>query len=171
MDTETIAGEEREVVWRSKCGNVVVVRSHDIEVGTATPRNPRPGYRWVAGYAIVVDGRVSMPMRRRDVMAAAKERAADMAIVARLAPLDGGGASVRKPYNDRAGYRCSKRSGIARGWVVVYRAVDQGIDVGGCPWATVCETHGEIVGTTSERLARDAMKTPAGWCSGCRGES
>lgn len=77
-------------------------------------------------------------------------------------------SSVRKPYNDRAGYIASLRSGLNRGWVVIYEAEAQGIDTG-TRYAVVCETHGEIVGETSLPRARASMKNPGDFCGGCRG--
>lgn len=68
-------------------------------------------------------------------------------------------ASKRKPYNDRAGYVCSLRSGVNRGWVVVYEAGAQGFDVGGDRYAVVCETHGTVCGSRSMSNARTLMKS------------
>ena len=45
-----------------------------VEVGTATPRNPRPGYRWVDGWAEVTERGLSCPMRRSDVWRMAREK-------------------------------------------------------------------------------------------------
>jgi hypothetical protein len=75
--------------------------------------------------------------------------------------------STRKPFNDRAGYICSLRSGAARGWVVVYRAADQGLDTAGGPYATVCETHKTVVNSTNLPRARAAMKHPD-FCEDCQ---
>lgn len=76
--------------------------------------------------------------------------------------------STRKPYNDCAGYRASARTGKDRGWVVIYEAKDQGIDVGGMRYAIVCETHATLMGSTSMPLARASMKNPGDWCEDCR---
>ena len=76
------------------------------------------------------------------------------------------GLSRRKPYNDRAGYLASRRSGFHHGWVVIYRAADQGIDVGGNPYAVVCETHATICGVSSMPKARSLMKS-AEFCEAC----
>ena len=72
--------------------------------------------------------------------------------------------SKRKPYNDKAGYVCSLRSGPylsnegRRGWVVVYDTtqIDSG-DWGG-RWIASCETHGIFMAHTSQRGARATMK-------------
>jgi hypothetical protein len=74
--------------------------------------------------------------------------------------------SSRKPYNNRAGYIASRRSGIDRGWIVIYAAADAGIDVGTCRYAIVCETHGTIVGATSMQSARQIMKA-VDFCEQC----
>ena len=77
-----------------------------------------------------------------------------------------GTASKRKPFNDRAGYKASKRSGANRGWCCIYIAADQGIDVDGCKYAVVCETHGTICGATSMPKARSLMKSVE-FCEQC----
>ena len=78
--------------------------------------------------------------------------------------------STRKPYNDRAGYVASRRSGAAGGYVVIYRAAAQGFDPrDGGPWAVVCEAHGAILRTRSLRDARSAMRDgSASFCDDCR---
>lgn len=77
-------------------------------------------------------------------------------------------ASNRKPYNDCAGYVASRHNDINGGWVVIYRAAEQGIDVGENTYATVCETHGTICGTTSIPKARPFLKIPE-FCEQCMG--
>lgn len=47
--------------------------------------------------------------------------------------------SKRKPYNDTCGYIASRRNLINNGWVVIYLAKEQGIDVGENKYAIVCE--------------------------------
>jgi len=74
--------------------------------------------------------------------------------------------SKRKPYNDRAGYVASLRSGANGGWVVIYKAGEQGIDVDGCRYAVVCETHGTLCGSTSQKDARVLMKSVE-FCEAC----
>ena len=76
--------------------------------------------------------------------------------------------SKRKPYNDCAGYRASARTGKDKGWVVIYEADAQGIDVGGMRYAIVCETHSTLTGATSMPGARASMKAPCDWCEDCR---
>lgn len=75
--------------------------------------------------------------------------------------------SNRKPFNNRAGYRASLRSGKDRGYVVIYEADAQGIDVGGLRYAVVCETHSTICGASSMPKARDLMKHPTEFCECC----
>lgn len=86
--------------------------------------------------------------------------------------------SKRKPFNDRAGYIASLRSGANRGWVVIYKAEDQGLDLNGenhkelglpdLKYAVVCETHFTLVGTTSIPKAREIMKA-VDFCEACLG--
>lgn len=80
----------------------------------------------------------------------------------------GEGYSVRKPFNDRAGYRASLRSGAGKGWVVIYEADAQGVDVGGARYAISCETHHTLVGASSMPAARATMKDPQSFCEECR---
>jgi hypothetical protein len=73
----------------------------------------------------------------------------------------------RKPYNDKEGYIASLRSGIMKGWVVIYDAEKAGLDASDGRYAIVCETHNQIVNTTSMPKARTAMKA-VDFCSECR---
>lgn len=75
--------------------------------------------------------------------------------------------SARKPFNDRAGYVASLRSGKRLGWVVIYKAVAQGMDPKeGGEYAVVCETHASIARTSSVAKARDIMKA-CDFCEAC----
>ena len=81
--------------------------------------------------------------------------------------------STRKPYNDNAGYIASRHNQINGGWVVIYVAAEQGIDAGYDPltgkdykYATVCETHATICGTSSIPKARPFLKFPE-FCEAC----
>lgn len=75
--------------------------------------------------------------------------------------------SVRKPYNEDAGYIACLRSAAGRGFVVIYEAKEQGIDVGGMRYAVVCKAHGSIIGDTSLPRARLSMKEPSQFCEEC----
>jgi len=75
--------------------------------------------------------------------------------------------SARKPFNDRAGYIASLRSAPGRGWVVIYNAEAQGMDVGE-KYAVVCETHSTSMAERSVANARLSMKMPTEWCEECR---
>lgn len=73
-------------------------------------------------------------------------------------------SSARKPHNSDAGYICER---LFRGsHIVIYRAAEQGFDVGGKKYAVACSVHGCMVGETSLPSARRSMKYPA-FCSGC----
>jgi hypothetical protein len=83
--------------------------------------------------------------------------------------------SRRKPHNTDAGYIASRRHPTIKGtpgeggegWVVIYEAAEQGLDVG-ARYAVVCGSHATIVADTSLRGARAAMKYPAQFCDECR---
>jgi hypothetical protein len=78
-------------------------------------------------------------------------------------------ATDRKPFNDRAGYVCSKRAPGGGAWIVVYHTAETGETAPpGLPWSVVCEGHGASSNVRSERDARVAMKDPARFCAGCR---
>lgn len=81
--------------------------------------------------------------------------------------------SKRKPYNNLAGYVASRHNTISNGWVVIYVAAEQGIDVGDNPltgkpykYAAVCELHGTICGASSIPSARPFLKYPE-FCEEC----
>ena len=74
--------------------------------------------------------------------------------------------SKRKPYNNRLGYIASKRSGINRGWVVIYNAKEQGLDTTAGKYAVVCETHNNVINVTSMPKARSSMKS-VDFCEEC----
>jgi hypothetical protein len=67
--------------------------------------------------------------------------------------------SKRKPHNEDAGYVASRRHPVHRGWVVIYEAAEQDIDVDGNRYAVVCSEHATICGTDSLRDARVLMKS------------
>lgn len=75
--------------------------------------------------------------------------------------------SVRKPYNDKAGYIASLRSGKDRGWVVIYEAEKQNMGLAGGRYAVVCETHHAVVNVRTIPLARSAMKA-VDFCEACQ---
>jgi len=74
--------------------------------------------------------------------------------------------SIRKPYNDRAGYIASLRSGKNKGWVVIYKAKEAGIDDKDGKYAVVCESHNQILNTKNLPSARTAMKA-VDFCTQC----
>ena len=78
--------------------------------------------------------------------------------------------SARKPYNDNAGYIASRHNEINNGWVVIYVAAEQGIDVGVDKYATVCCLHGTICGTSSVPKARPFLKFPE-FCEECMNDA
>jgi hypothetical protein len=74
--------------------------------------------------------------------------------------------SNRKPYNDKAGYIASRKNDINQGWVVLYIAAEQGLDVTDGKYAIVCETHSTILNTSSIPKARPFLKYPE-FCELC----
>lgn len=74
--------------------------------------------------------------------------------------------SIRKPHNQDAGYIAEKIFGASASHIVIYRAAEQGIDVGGKKYAVVCSAHHCIVGEVSLPAARLSMKYPA-FCEEC----
>jgi hypothetical protein len=72
----------------------------------------------------------------------------------------------RKPFNKDAGYIASRHNDLNNGWVVIYKAAEQGLDVEG-KYAVVCKTHGSFVGASSLPSARPLLKVPD-FCDGCR---
>ena len=76
--------------------------------------------------------------------------------------------STRKPFNNLAGYVASLRSGINRGWVVIYKAAEAGLDTEPGKYAISCETHNLLGYAASLPDARLQMKAPENFCSDCR---
>ena len=76
------------------------------------------------------------------------------------------GKSVRKPFNNCAGYIASSRTGLNKGWVVIYLTAEQGLE--GDKYMTSCEAHLAFVTSPNLPGARAAMKAPHTFCEGCR---
>lgn len=76
--------------------------------------------------------------------------------------------SIRKPFNDRAGYVASRKNALTNIHNVIYVASQQGIDVGMMKYVTVCEAHGRIIGSPNIPTARIDMKDASQWCGVCR---
>lgn len=74
--------------------------------------------------------------------------------------------SRRKPHNQDAGYICELIYKPSNSHIVIYRAAEQSIDVGGNKYAVVCSVHGAIVSDTNLPGARLSMKMPA-FCEDC----
>ncbi len=69
------------------------------------------------------------------------------------------------PYKDLAGYVASRQNEINGGWIVIYRARIQQMDVGE-KYAVSCETHNTLVGVASIPKARPLLKVPD-FCEKC----
>ena len=74
--------------------------------------------------------------------------------------------SNRKPFNGCAGYVASRRNLVNRGWAVIYKAAEAGLDASGGSWVCVCETHGTICNFHSLKKARAALAY-VDWCEEC----
>jgi hypothetical protein len=74
--------------------------------------------------------------------------------------------SKRKPYNSCAGYIASRRNEINRGWIVIYKAKEAGLDDSGGKYVVSCETHKVNVNMTSIPKARPLLKVPD-FCEEC----
>lgn len=74
--------------------------------------------------------------------------------------------STRKPHNQDAGYICERIFKQSGSHIVIYKAAEQGIDVGGDKYAVVCSAHASIVSDTNLPGARASMKYPA-FCEEC----
>lgn len=75
--------------------------------------------------------------------------------------------SRRKPFNEKAGYIASLRSGKDKGWIVIYDAKEAGLSDADGKYAVSCETHNVIINTTSLPKARVPMKNPSLFCEEC----
>jgi hypothetical protein len=68
-----------------------------------------------------------------------------------------------------AGLLEASASGALGGWVAVYLAARQGIDVGGAQFAVVCEHHSNIGAARTIRQATELLRKPALFCPDCCG--
>lgn len=76
--------------------------------------------------------------------------------------------TIRKPFNDCAGYVASRKNAITNIHNVIYLAAEQGIDAGNNKYVTVCEAHSTMIGSPNIPKARDAMKDASQWCAACQ---
>jgi hypothetical protein len=76
--------------------------------------------------------------------------------------------SKRKPHNRDAGYIAERRFGD-RSHIVIYNALEAGIDVAPDKYAIVCSKHGTMCGASSVPKARALMKYPE-FCETCVAE-
>ena len=66
---------------------------------------------------------------------------------------------------DQAGFIASRKCSRTGTMITVVRADEAGIDAG-AKYATVCEQHGSILGSSSKRGAISAAAYPE-WCPQC----
>ena len=75
----------------------------------------------------------------------------------------------RKIHSHEAGYIAERMNPFIDGQkVVIYRAEEQGLDVGDFKYAVVCDAHGTLCGTSSVPDARMLMKRPDNFCEECQ---
>jgi hypothetical protein len=76
---------------------------------------------------------------------------------------------MRYDANAAAGLRETRKvRAFPRPIVSLYEAGPAGLDVGCVPWATVCETHGTMVGHDTLEQARRGLASPFEWCADCQ---
>lgn len=75
---------------------------------------------------------------------------------------------MRTAFRWRAGFVAAARTALDGGFVAVYVAEAQQIDVDGKRYAVVCESHGAIAGESSQKKARISMQAPENFCDECR---
>lgn len=74
--------------------------------------------------------------------------------------------SVRKPFNDCAGYVASRKNPFTNIHNVIYVASEQGIEAP-YKYVTVCEGHKQMISSKNISNARIDMKDASQWCSKC----
>lgn len=72
------------------------------------------------------------------------------------------------PHAGNAGFAEGRRSTLG-GWVTLYVAAEQGIDVDGNRYAVVCEKHATICGVNSKASGRPFLRLPE-FCEECMTE-
>lgn len=75
--------------------------------------------------------------------------------------------SIRKPFNDCAGYVASKKNPLTNIHNVIYIASEQGIDATD-KYVTVCECHSTMISAPNMPKARMDMKDASEWCAECK---
>lgn len=78
---------------------------------------------------------------------------------------------MSSPYTDSAGFKCAKRTGPGREWVVVFDAVRGERDpVDDQRWITLCVAHRHEAGHPTQKAARAAMQAGSvTFCPQCNG--
>jgi hypothetical protein len=85
------------------------------------------------------------------------------------APGAGGELVSLEQLEENAGLLEASATGAQGGWVAVYLASRQGIDVGGAQFAVVCEHHGNIGAAVNIPKATELLRQPALFCPDCCG--
>jgi hypothetical protein len=85
------------------------------------------------------------------------------------APGAGGEPVTLAQLEENAGLLEASATGAQGGWVAVYLASRQGIDVGGAQFAVVCEHHGNIGAAVNIPKATELLRQPALFCPDCCG--
>lgn len=77
---------------------------------------------------------------------------------------------VPNTFKDCAGYVASRRNEINGGWVVIYKADEQGLDSSVGKYVSVCEVHKTIANHETLALAKPTLKVPD-FCNDCMRDS
>ena len=78
-----------------------------------------------------------------------------------------GNTTNRKPHANHEGYVCELRNTITGiGHVIIYDGKRNDMGTEGGRWITACNTHSNVVASSSLPLARAAMKYPD-FCEEC----
>lgn len=73
-------------------------------------------------------------------------------------------------YGQNAGWRSTQRPRSTGRPVTIYDGIEQGMDLCGGRWQTVCEEHGYLISHKTLKLARLHASAPEEWCGVCSGE-
>jgi len=75
--------------------------------------------------------------------------------------------SNNKPHGYAGLVKTVQNPVVPGGWVSLYKADKAGLDAFAGNWATVCETHGQIINHKSKKRALSWLPYPQEWCSEC----
>lgn len=74
---------------------------------------------------------------------------------------------MAKQIPDYAGLRQYRKARETGRYVGVYDGIEQGLDIDGGRWQTVCEDHGHIISHDTLATALAFAAHPLEWCESC----